>query len=98
MLVELVHLARLEARGVRWTWVTETVTMVSSAAVLEPVLISVKAVDPKVYPFYGTVKLNPPTALADSLQPRLSHRRLSASAHALTTKAAKAIVAPATRR
>src|SRR5206468_2735666 len=48
-------------------WVTETVTMVSSAAVPEPVLISVKAVDPKVYPFYGTMKLNPPAPLQDAL-------------------------------
>src|SRR5439155_3582372 len=53
----------LESRGVQWTWVTETVTMVCSAAVPEPVLISVKAVDPKVYPFYGEVKLNPPEQL-----------------------------------
>src|SRR5438270_5971847 len=57
----------LEARGVQWTWVTETVTMVSSAAVPDPVLISVKAVDPKVYPFYGEVKLNPAGTLASAL-------------------------------
>src|SRR4029079_1439468 len=57
---QMAAIRNLEGRGVRWTWVTETVTMVSSAAVPEPVLISVKAVDPKVYPFYGTLKLNPP--------------------------------------
>src|ERR1700722_289221 len=57
----------LEARGVQWTWVTETGTMVSSAAVPEPILISVKAVDPKLYPFYGTVKLNPPASLQAAL-------------------------------
>ncbi len=57
----------LEARGIQWTWVTETVTMVSSAAVPEPILISVKAVDPKLYPFYGTVKLNPPAPLQTAL-------------------------------
>ncbi len=60
-------LKSLEARGVAWTRVTETVTMVSSPAVPEPVLVSVKAIDPKVYPFYGTLQLNPneplPTAL-----------------------------------
>ncbi len=65
---QLAAIRRLEARDVRWTWVTETVTMVSSAAVPEPVLISVKAVDPAVYPFYGTLKLNPPARLQDSLQ------------------------------
>src|SRR5437660_875592 len=59
----------LETRGVQWTWVTETVTMVSSTPVPEPVLISVKAVDPKVYPFYGEVKLNPPQPLRQALAP-----------------------------
>jgi len=58
---------QLEARGVRWTQVTETVTMMSSAAVPEPALISVKAIDPRVYPFYGTVKLNPPVSLERAL-------------------------------
>ncbi len=48
----------LAARGVVWTRVTETVTMVSSPAVPEPVLVSVKAIDPKVYPFYGTLQLS----------------------------------------
>src|SRR5439155_479214 len=64
---QLAAIRGLEARGVQWTWVTETVTMVSSAAVPEPVLISVKAVDPKVYPFYGEVKLNPPEQLRQAL-------------------------------
>ena len=41
----------LEARGVQSTWVTETVTMISSTAVPDPVLISIKAVDPQRYPF-----------------------------------------------
>ena len=59
----------LETRGDQWTWVTETVTMVSSTPVPEPVLISVKAVDPKVYPFYGEVKLNPPQPLRQALAP-----------------------------
>src|SRR6266849_2079361 len=38
----------LEARGVRRTWITETVTMASSASTPDPLLISVKAVDPGV--------------------------------------------------
>ena len=41
--------------------------MVSSAAVAEPALISIKAIDPRVYPFYGTVTLNPPSTLAAAL-------------------------------
>ena len=34
-----------------------------------PLLISVKAVDPAVYPFYGTVKFNPPMDLRTALKP-----------------------------
>src|ERR1051325_6333977 len=45
-------LERLEQRGVRETWITETFTMASSATVPEPLLVSLKAVDPQVYPFY----------------------------------------------
>lgn len=57
----------LAARGVRRTWITETVTMASSANTPDPLLISVKAVDPALYPFYGKVKLDPPRALKEAL-------------------------------
>lgn len=57
----------LAARGVRRTWITETVTMASSASTPDPLLISVKAVDPSAYPYYGTVKLDPPRPLRDVL-------------------------------
>ncbi len=57
----------LEARGVRRTWITETVTMASSASTADPLLISVKAVDPGAYPYYGVVKLNPPRRLREAL-------------------------------
>jgi putative ABC transport system permease protein len=60
-------LAQLEKRGVRVTRITETVSMVSSEAVPEPLLVSVKAVDPSVYPFYGAVRLEPPAKLASKL-------------------------------
>src|SRR5262249_60994705 len=59
----------LEARGVRRTWITETVTMASSNAAQNPLLISVKAIDPRVYPFYGEVTLNPPQRLDQVLTP-----------------------------
>jgi putative ABC transport system permease protein len=62
-------LDRLQSRGVRRTWITETVTMASSAATPNPLLISVKAVDPTVYPFYGTVTLNPAQPLTQALTP-----------------------------
>ena len=57
----------LARRGVQRTWVTETLSMVSSGAMANPVLVSIKAVDPKVYPFYGEVKLDPPGSLRQEL-------------------------------
>src|SRR5205085_6782992 len=60
----------LDRQGVRRTWITETVTMASSPATPDPLLISVKAVDPALYPFYGTVKLDPPRPLRDALDAR----------------------------
>lgn len=50
-------------RGVRRTWVTETLSMVASNNAPNPALVSIKAVDPRVYPFYGVVKLDPPGSL-----------------------------------
>jgi putative ABC transport system permease protein len=60
-------LRRLDARGVRRTWITETVTMAGSASTPDPLLTSVKAVDPAAYPYYGVVKLNPPRPLREAL-------------------------------
>ena len=57
----------LAQRGVERTWITETVTMASSGAAPNPLLVSVKAVDPARYPFYGTVRLLPPVPLASAL-------------------------------
>jgi putative ABC transport system permease protein len=60
-------LRSLDARGVRRTWITETVTMAGSASTPDPLLTSVKAVDPAAYPYYGVVKLNPPRPLREAL-------------------------------
>jgi putative ABC transport system permease protein len=57
----------LGRQGIRRTWISETVTMASSPAAPDPLLISVKAVDPSVYPFYGEVKLDPPRPLREAL-------------------------------
>ena len=59
----------LAKRGVERTQVTETLTMASPPNDAAPLLISVKAVDPAVYPFYGTVKFNPPMDLQTALKP-----------------------------
>src|SRR5437016_3747735 len=49
-----------DERGAKSTRVTETLSMVTSKNVANPVFVSIKAVDPAVYPFYGTVTLDPP--------------------------------------
>lgn len=43
----------------RVTQVTETISMAGSATQHTPQLVSVKAVDPSVYPFYGKLALSP---------------------------------------
>jgi putative ABC transport system permease protein len=53
-------------RGAQLTRITETVSMMGAAGGV-PVLVSVKAVDPAVYPFYGQVVLDPPQPLKQAL-------------------------------
>ncbi len=52
-------LDKMASRGVERTEVSETVSMVSSPSDPVPLLVSLKAVDPARYPFYGTVVLQP---------------------------------------
>jgi len=54
----------IAATGVEITPVTELLSMASSPKTLDPLLISLKAVDPAKYPFYGTVDLEPAGKLA----------------------------------
>ncbi len=56
-------LDELRQQGVDSTHITETPTMMSSATTPNPVLVSVKAVDPSAYPYYGKVRLDPDTSL-----------------------------------
>ena len=56
----------LSKEGVQRTWITETLTMASGnqasgGQASAPMLVSVKAVDPNVYPFYGEIRLNSPS-------------------------------------
>src|SRR6185312_11359548 len=44
-------------------------SMASSPKTFDPLLVSLKAVDPAKYPFYGTVELAPAAALKDVLTP-----------------------------
>jgi putative ABC transport system permease protein len=63
----------LVARGVQRTQITETVTMAlppnANPDDAVPVLLSVKAVDPSLYPFYGSVTLDPAQSLRTALTP-----------------------------
>ena len=58
----------LQARGIRRTWITETVSMIATAGSPDPVLVSIKAVEPGIYPFYGAVMLEPEASLQASLR------------------------------
>lgn len=60
-------LDEIAAEGVEITPVTELLSMASSPKTMDPLLISLKAVDPGKYPFYGTVDLEPAGALNASL-------------------------------
>lgn len=62
-------MASLSKSGVDQTWITESVSMLSTGIDTNPVLVSIKAVDPSRYPFYGELKLDPPGALRDALKP-----------------------------
>ena len=57
----------LAKRHVERTWITETLTMASGGQGKAPMLVSIKAVDPKVYPFYGEIRIAPPAPLKTAL-------------------------------
>ncbi len=68
---ELSKIAAIEAQSggaIRSTWVTETVSMASVSTAPVPLLVSLKAVDPADYPFYGTAELDPAMPLRQALQ------------------------------
>ena len=60
----------LAADGVRTTTVTEMLAMASAPSSPDPVLVSLKAVDPGSYPFYGRVGLAPAIPLNQALDPQ----------------------------
>jgi putative ABC transport system permease protein len=68
---ELSKIAAIEAQSggaIRSTWVTETVSMVSVSTDPVPLPVSLKAVDPAEYPYYGTADLDPSMPLRKALQ------------------------------
>ena len=62
-------LDEIAASGVEITPVTELLSMASAAKTLDPLLVSLKAVDPAMYPFYGDVELAPAAPLKTMLTP-----------------------------
>lgn len=60
-------LNEMEGQGIRLTQVTETVTMAAKPGNPTPVLVSLKAVDPGVYPFYGEVVFAPTQSVKQAL-------------------------------
>ena len=64
---EVADLEQVQADGMQMTTVTELLSMVSAAKTLDPLLVSLKAVDPKDYPYYGTVELEPAGSLKSVL-------------------------------
>ncbi|MGA8939867.1 MAG: FtsX-like permease family protein [Acidobacteriaceae bacterium] len=64
---EQAGIAKLEAVGDEETPVTEMLSMASAATAMDPLLVSVKAVEPGKYPFYGAVVLEPAMALNAAL-------------------------------
>lgn len=57
----------IEKSGVTETEVTELMSMASAAGSLDPLLVSLKAVDPAKYPFYGEVTLAPAMPITRAL-------------------------------
>ena len=54
---EAKQLDALAASGIERTWITETVSMVSTPGDPVPLLVTLKAVNPAEWPFYGAVNL-----------------------------------------
>ena len=65
-------LDEIASEGVEITPVTELLSMANSPKTLDPLLISLKAVDPGKYPFYGKVDLEPSDARRRSARRRHS--------------------------
>src|SRR6202000_543148 len=53
--------------GSRGTWIIETISMASAPPDPVPLLVSLKAVDPAEYPYYGSVELEPAMSMQQAL-------------------------------
>jgi putative ABC transport system permease protein len=66
---QLGKIAAIEKKipGSRATWIVETISMASVPPDPVPLLVSLKAVDPAEYPYYGSVELQPALNLQQAL-------------------------------
>jgi putative ABC transport system permease protein len=64
---QIAALDGLRASGIEWTFVTWVQTRAASDRAPDPALITVKAVDPAAYPYYGVIQLKPRQTLGDAL-------------------------------
>jgi len=62
-------LDEIRSTGVQMTTVTEMMSMAASPSSMNPLLVSLKAVDPALYPFYGEIELSPAMGLKTALGP-----------------------------
>jgi putative ABC transport system permease protein len=53
---------------IRTTWTTETISMASVPPDPVPLLVTLKAVDPSEYPYYGKAELEPEMSLSQALE------------------------------
>jgi putative ABC transport system permease protein len=61
-------IAELDGRGIERTESLETYSMASSDQAADPALVSIKEVDPRRYPWYGAVELEPSLPLDRALR------------------------------
>ena len=64
---KIAAIERQGSGGIRSTWTTETISMASVPPDSAPLLVSLKAVDPAEYPYYGQAELAPAMSLAHAL-------------------------------
>jgi putative ABC transport system permease protein len=60
---------KLENRGLAIRTMVETLSMASAGPSSSPLLVSVKAVDPDTYPWYGRLEIQPRRPLSELLRP-----------------------------
>ncbi len=65
--LQVAQLHAISSNGVRMTPVTEMSGMATAYNSLDPLLVSLKAIDPSAYPFYGTVDLQPAMPLQQAV-------------------------------